>query len=167
MALLTLQASFSDATVYPADATPDVPLRQVFQAAAVPPEIRLRLAAAGNLQIDLLLSLDDTQAGYVSKIKGILGLRLSTRPGWSVRGAKPKRSVHHRTPSARGSERTLSKFLKSVTSTTILTDRTSVPLTQTSSSCPQMNLTRSSWNVLSGTYSSARFPRHTSSTKCV
>ena len=66
MALLTLQASVSDAT-------PDVPLQQVFQSAAVPPEIRLRFAAAGILQIDLLLSFDDTQAGYVSKIKGISG----------------------------------------------------------------------------------------------
>ena len=59
--------------MHPADASPDVPLRQVFQATAFPPEIRLRLAAAGILQIDLLLSLDDTQAGNVSKIKGILG----------------------------------------------------------------------------------------------
>ena len=66
---------FTDVTVYPADATPDVPLRQVVQAAAVPPEIRLRLAAAGILQIDLLLSLDDTQAGNVSEIKGILPVR--------------------------------------------------------------------------------------------
>ena len=51
MALLTLRASFSDATVYLADATPYVSLRQVFQVAAVPLEIRLRLEAAGILQI--------------------------------------------------------------------------------------------------------------------
>ena len=49
MALLTLKASFLVAIVHLADATPDVPLHQVFQGAAVPPEIRLRLAAAGIL----------------------------------------------------------------------------------------------------------------------
>ena len=58
MALLTLKASFSVTIVCLANATPDVPLHQEFQGATVPPEIRLRLAAAGILQIDLLFSVD-------------------------------------------------------------------------------------------------------------
>ena len=72
MALLTLKASFSVTIVCLANAMPDVPLHQVFQGATVPPEIRLRLAAAGILQMDLLFSVD-ILAGFVSKRKGISG----------------------------------------------------------------------------------------------
>ena len=59
--------------MFSADAMPELPLRQILQAAAVPADSRLRIAAAGILQINLLPSLAETRAGNVTKVKGILG----------------------------------------------------------------------------------------------
>ena len=91
-------------------------------------------------------------------------LRLSTKLGWSVRRAKPKRLVHRRTPCARGSERVLQKILNSAASTTILSDRTSVFLTQALS----LSANGFSQEVRrTGDLPIARFQRHTRPTRCV
>ena len=73
MSLLPSSVAVVDPTVYPDDAIPELPLRQVLHSAGVPAEIRVKIAASGVKDLDVYCNLAEKANDFVLAIKDIIG----------------------------------------------------------------------------------------------
>ena len=69
-------ASFIDTTAYTPMATPEVSLRQIWHLVALPAELRLALAGAGVVQLDLFANLGQNVEQFMAQVKKLIDVKI-------------------------------------------------------------------------------------------